>query len=80
MLLFDSRLLETTVGVIIWETMVQVWSRGGNIFKFKEVTEFPIDPLMMNWFWQIMINNHSSHLTIVLLEWFGYEGKYFLIP
>jgi len=80
MLLSDTRLLETTVGAIIWETMVQVWSRVGNIFKFKEVTEFRIDLLIMNWFWQIMINNQSSHLTRVVLECFGYEGKYFLIP
>jgi hypothetical protein len=54
MLLFDTRLLETMDEVIIWETMVQVWSRVGNIFKFKEVTDFPIDLLMMNW---VLANN-----------------------
>jgi hypothetical protein len=80
MLLFDTRLLETMVEAILWETMVQVWLRIGNIFKFIEVTEFPIDLLMMNWFWQIMVNNHSSHLITVVLEWSGYEGKYILIP
>lgn len=46
-----------------------------NIFKFIEITEFELDPIMTNWFWQIMVNNHSSHLTRVILEWFGYEGE-----
>lgn len=48
-----------------------------DIFKFIEITGFELDPIMTNWFWQIMVNDHSSHLTRVVLEWFGYEGEYY---
>lgn len=46
-----------------------------DIFKFIKVTEFELDPIMTNWFWQVMVNNQCSHLTTLVLEWFGYEGE-----
>ncbi|QMS79336.1 hypothetical protein IIV6-T1_003 [Invertebrate iridescent virus 6] len=46
-----------------------------DIFKFIEITNFDLDPIMTNWFWQVMVNNHSTHLGRVVLEWFGYEGE-----
>lgn len=45
-----------------------------DIFKFIEITNFEINPIMTNWFWQIMVNNHCAHVGTVVLEWFGYEG------
>lgn len=46
-----------------------------DIFKFIEITNFDLDPIMTNWFWQVMVNNHCGHLATVILEWFGYEGE-----
>lgn len=37
-----------------------------DIFKFIDVTQFEVDPIMTNWFWQIMVNNHSTHLGRVV--------------
>jgi MSV199 domain len=44
-----------------------------DIFKFIEVTGFELDPIMTNWFWQIMVNDRPSQMTRAVLEWFGYE-------
>ena len=46
-----------------------------DIFKFIEIIQFELDPIMTNWFWQVIVNNHSSQVTTVVLEWFGYEGE-----
>ena len=45
-----------------------------DIFKFIDVTKFEVDPIMTNWFWQVMVENHCAHVGTVVLEWFGYEG------
>ena len=46
------------------------------IQEFIEVTKFVMDPVMVNYFWQIMVNSKPGHVTRLILEWFGYEGDY----
>jgi hypothetical protein len=47
-----------------------------DIFKFVEVTEFELNKVMFDYFWQVMIGNTGRHLGTSVLEWFGYEGCY----
>jgi hypothetical protein len=45
-----------------------------DILKFIEVTEFDLNKVMFDYFWQVMVGNTRSHLGPRVLEWFGYEG------
>jgi len=44
------------------------------IEEFVAITAYPINPIMFNYFWQVILNNHCTHVGTVLLEYFGYEG------
>jgi MSV199 domain len=48
-----------------------------DILKFIEVTEFDLNKVMFDYFWQVMIGNTPIHLGRCVLEWFGYEGEIF---
>lgn len=48
-----------------------------NIIKFIEVTSFKLNMIMFDYFWQVIVGNHSSHITRETLDWFGYEGEYY---
>jgi hypothetical protein len=45
-----------------------------DIMEFIKVTKFKLNMAMFDYFWQVVVGNHRSHLTSVVLEWFGYEG------
>jgi len=47
-----------------------------DIVKFVEVTEFKLNMIMFDYFWQVMVGNTCLHLGERVLEWFGYEGDY----
>jgi hypothetical protein len=47
-----------------------------DILKFIEVTEFELNKVMFDYFWQVMVGNTGSHLTTRVLEWFGYDGNF----
>jgi len=44
------------------------------IEEFVAITAYPINPIMFNHFWQVIVNNHSAHVGRLLLAYFGYEG------
>jgi hypothetical protein len=44
------------------------------IDKFIEVTDFKLNMIMFDYFWQVMVGNTRAHLGRRVLEWFGYEG------
>jgi len=44
------------------------------IEEFVEITAYPINPIMFNYFWQVILNGCSPHVGGTLLEYFGYEG------
>jgi len=44
------------------------------IEEFVEITAYPINPIMFNHFWQVILNDCSPHVGRTLLEYFGYEG------
>ncbi|AAK82248.1 388R [Invertebrate iridescent virus Kaz2018] len=46
------------------------------IETFMDVIGFVKDPVMTDYFWHIMVDNHCRHLATVLLECLGYEGTY----
>jgi len=46
------------------------------IIEFVEVTEFKLNMVMFDYFWQVMVGNTPTHLSRRALEWFGYEGEY----
>jgi hypothetical protein len=46
-----------------------------DILKFVEVTEFELNKVMFDYFWQVMVGNRWVHLHPTVLEWFGYEGE-----
>jgi len=46
------------------------------IDKFIEVTDFKLNMVMFDYFWQVMVGNKPVHLARLALEWFGYEGEY----
>jgi hypothetical protein len=46
-----------------------------NIVKFVEVTEFKLNMVMFDYFWQVMVDNTRVHLHPRVMEWFGYEGE-----
>ena len=47
------------------------------IEQFMEVINFERDPTMTDYFWQIMVEKQHSHLSSLLLQCLGYEGKGF---
>lgn len=47
------------------------------IQKFIEVTKFAMDPVMVNYFWQVVVDGRPTHMGRSTLEWFGYEGEYY---
>jgi hypothetical protein len=47
-----------------------------DILMFVEVTEFDLNKVMFDYFWQVMVGNTGSHLTTSVLDWFGYDGNY----
>jgi len=46
------------------------------IVEFVEVTEFKLNMVMFDYFWQVMVGNTGSAITTSVLEWFGYEGDF----
>ena len=46
-----------------------------DIVKFVEVTEFKLNMVMFDYFWQVMIDDTRVHLHPRVMEWFGYEGE-----
>jgi hypothetical protein len=47
-----------------------------DIMKFIEVTKFKINMTMFDYFWQVVVGNHSTLVSTMVLEWFGYDGEY----
>jgi hypothetical protein len=47
-----------------------------DILEFVKVTEFELNMVMFDYFWQIVVGNTRSHLTTRVLQWFGYEGDF----
>jgi hypothetical protein len=47
-----------------------------DIIKFVEITDFKLNMIMFDYFWQVMVGNTPTHLSRRTLEWFGYEGEY----
>jgi hypothetical protein len=47
-----------------------------DIFQFVKVTEFKLNMIMFDYFWQVIVGNTGLHLGTSVLEWFGYEGEY----
>jgi len=45
------------------------------IEEFIAITAYPINPIMFNYFWQVILNNQSPHVGGLLLEYFGYESS-----
>jgi hypothetical protein len=48
-----------------------------DIMMFIEVTKFNLNMTMFDYFWQVVVGNHASHLTSMTFDWFGYEGEYY---
>jgi hypothetical protein len=46
------------------------------INEFMKVTGFVKDPIMTDYFWQVMIKKQGSHLATLLLQSLGYEGEF----
>jgi len=44
------------------------------IEEFVKVTDYPINPIMFNYFWQVILNGCCAHVGATLLAYFGYEG------
>jgi hypothetical protein len=44
-----------------------------DIMEFIKVTRFELNEVMFDYFWQIMIGNHSHHLGAMVFGWFGYQ-------
>lgn len=45
-----------------------------DIQKFIEVVKFEMDPIMTNYFWQVIFEEKCMHLSASLLNCLGYEG------
>jgi hypothetical protein len=46
-----------------------------DILEFVKVTEFELNMVMFDYFWQIVVGNTRNHIGTRVLEWFGYEGE-----
>ena len=62
--------------LIILKALAHPSSTVLGIDKFIEVTDFKLNMVMFDYFWQVMVGNKPVHLARLSLEWFGYEGEY----
>lgn len=46
------------------------------IEEFIKEVNFKKDSIMNNYFWQVMVTNHSIHVDALLLKYLGYEGEF----
>ncbi|CCV01837.1 hypothetical protein IIV22_160R [Invertebrate iridescent virus 22] len=46
-----------------------------DIMEFVKVTKFKLNMTMFDYFWQVVVGNHSVHLVTMIFKWFGYEGE-----
>ena len=46
-----------------------------DIIEFVKVTKFKLNMTMFDYFWQVVVGNHSVHLVTMVFNWFGYEGE-----
>ncbi len=44
-----------------------------SIHQFIAATEFKIDPIMVNYFWQVVAKNCSTHMGTTMLNFIGYD-------
>ncbi|KAF7670542.1 hypothetical protein TCON_2822, partial [Astathelohania contejeani] len=47
-----------------------------DIIKFVEITNFDIDPFMIDKFWHTMYDNSSLYISRDILKWMGYAGEF----
>ncbi|CCV02252.1 hypothetical protein IIV30_057R [Invertebrate iridescent virus 30] len=48
-----------------------------DITKFIEITEFKLNMVMFDYFWQIVVGQVTGlHVSTSILQWFGYTGEY----
>jgi hypothetical protein len=47
-----------------------------DIMEFMKVTKFKLNMDMFDYFWQVVVENHSTLVGTMVLKWFGYEGEY----
>ena len=47
-----------------------------SIQQFVTATEFKIDPIMVNYFWQVIAKRQDMHMHILVLKYIGYAPKY----
>ncbi|ADO00448.1 hypothetical protein WIV_gp104 [Wiseana iridescent virus] len=47
-----------------------------DIMEFVKITKFKLNMVMFDYFWQVVIGNHSTLIGSMVLEWFGYTGEY----
>ncbi|CCV02461.1 hypothetical protein IIV31_089R [Armadillidium vulgare iridescent virus] len=45
-----------------------------DIIQFVDTIEFPIDPVMLDQFWQSMESGKPLYISKTMLEWMGYSG------
>ena len=45
-----------------------------SIHQFVTATEFKIDPIMVNYFWQVVTKSHSPHMRTMVLKFIGYDS------
>ncbi|CCV02357.1 hypothetical protein IIV30_162R [Invertebrate iridescent virus 30] len=48
-----------------------------NIMEFIKVTKFKLNMVMFDYFWQSVVGNRPSMITMKIFQWFGYEGEYY---
>ncbi len=46
-----------------------------SIQQFIAATDFKIDPIMVNYFWQVVAKNHSVHMHAMVLQFIGYDSS-----
>jgi MSV199 domain len=42
--------------------------------EFIKVTKFKLNMVMFDYFWQSVVGNRPSLMTMTVFGWFGYEG------
>ena len=45
-----------------------------SIHQFITATEFKIDPIMVNYFWQVVAKNQGVHMHPLVLKFIGYDS------
>ncbi|ADO00463.1 hypothetical protein WIV_gp119 [Wiseana iridescent virus] len=48
-----------------------------DIMEFIKVTKFKLNMVMFDYFWQSVVGNRPSLMTMTIFQWFGYEGEYY---